>query len=393
MYSQSKPAVFTATVTVIAGFVATIAAVDAALLRVDACSPEICIGVSFAAVQTTFIAALTLASGMAKAVQRRRDQRGSAAGSSVRERLAAFVTGESEPVEWRNLYRAHPRLFEAAVLELLRVTQGGVRERVASAAEAAGLVDCWRQGASSRWSGRRSRALECLSCLRDADDADLFRTALRSPDRRIRMQALRCIVGLERAEDLELAFSAAVKEPLLTRALISRDLQKHSLLLSGHAIPQVLRHAPPGEVVSALELLIAWNRPIGVDGVTDLCRHADQEVRVAALRALAVVPPDKAVHDTLLHALSTGTPEDRRVAAAAAAAHNLTDAIPELLDNVRSQPFPAALAGAMALCRLGPEARDLLERDWARLEPQAAAAALEALDAFRTGRSVRAGQP
>lgn len=392
MHNDSRTAVFAAALGVIAGFVASIVAVDRVLLRWGAFAPEIRIGVSFTAVETAWIAALLAVSGVAKAVQQRREQSRTAAGSAVRERLAAFAAGDGRLDEILPLRPAHPALFESAVLELLRVTQGGMRDRVATVARDTGLAEDWRRQARSGGRDRRGRALERLSILHDPADAGVFRGALQSPDRATRMQALRSMVGLDSREEIELAFAAAMKEPLITRALVSRDLQKHSLLLSGRAIPELLREGGPDELVAALDLLVAWNRPIAIEGILDLCRHPEERVRIGALRALAILQPSEALRETVLRALSTGVSEERRAAAAVAAAHNLTDALPALLENVRRQPFAVALASATAICRLGPEARDGLERELALLGATAAAAALEALDAVRTGRSARVGQ-
>jgi hypothetical protein len=388
---SSRTLVFGATFLVIAAFVASVAAVNARLLARAAFSPALSIGFAFAIVQTVASAGLFACAGASKLIKLRREKRTAAAGPALREMLAAFCVGEGGADELRAPYRRNPAAFEASALEFLRVTQGAVRARVREALSGSGLGACWRKRAGSRWAERRRRALECLGLAADPADASIFTGALRSRSRAVRIQAFRCMIALGRPEDLEAAFAASLREPLILRALVAHDLREHCLLLSQRAIPKALRDGSAQEAATALEFVAAWNRALPIAGIAELCGHADRRVRIAAFRVLALAAVSEEGRTAVLHSLAVGDDEENQAAAAAAASLHLPEAELLLLGIMRGAGYSAALAAAAAICRLGPEARDRLESELAVLGERAAAAVLEALDAFRTGRSARAG--
>ena len=253
-----------------------------------------------------------------------------------------------------------------------------------AAARSARLRDELQQALALEAAGqdqlRHLRSLQSRS-RRDLENgvAD-FLAAIRGPASG-RIVAVARKLGIETADPadrLERLFATAAAGNLLTRAAITEELEPDAGQLAGVQIARALTSSDESRVRLALDMLRAWKRVLPVRNVEALLHHHSGAIRAAALRALPWVESIDAQR-TIRIGLRDREPQVRVAAAEAAARMQLTDAMPQLAENLAGNDREVALAAAFALAAL-PGGANVLERTLTSANRASASLALEALE-------------
>lgn len=349
--------------------------IEAASLRVAMAIPV---------VQFTAILLLLVASLMTKIVRARNLARAGRVDPEIREALAMHGAGEDRSEALAKLRRAHAERTGLCLIEALASVRGQGHERLARLAVELGYVRRWERQLRSRNRPRRRAAVTALGELIRVAGSKAIVKALSHPDEDVQLEAARVLVRDRRSEDLAQVFAFALEKPLLARVVLGGELAIHAFTLIGEAIPAALHSPETRRVLAALELLRSWDRFLPVPAVAGLCKHAEPEVRAAAVRQLRfALLPDEA-SPLALAALLDPDPRVRVAGAFTAGKLHAVEALPGLASRLEDEAAEVRIAAAFALGELGP-------RGWQTLENAAysgspgSAAALEALARARIG--------
>jgi cyclophilin family peptidyl-prolyl cis-trans isomerase/HEAT repeat protein len=180
-----------------------------------------------------------------------------------------------------------------------------------------------------------------------------------------------------------LAAGARSSDPL-SRAWAARGLGALRDKADAPLVLALLRDRDEGVIVNALRAAALLADPAAVAAAAGHLGHASTAVRAEALKALAALPPDRALRERILAELASPEPAVR-AAALAALARVDREEFALVLSGLDPDPDPAVRAAlAAALADLGDDASlAILE---AMLEDEAPRALAGVLEAIRTAR-------
>ncbi len=326
---------------------------------------------------------------MVRALVWRKQETGSAAVlPEIREALVDYASGSNDLARL-NAFAAKRRPDVArALLEFQGTLGGGALDRLCILALDLGLVREWLQEADSRDPVRRRRAFAQLAFVSAYEPCrrltgDLLAGALEDPDPEVALAAARALIYTGGPEEVQYAFEMAASRSLLIRILLAEDLRRHTAALCERGVPRILRDSDPRRVTAALEMMAAWERTVPLANLGPLLAHADQSVRVQALRLAPLASHSPENRAAITAALEDPDPEVSQAAAAAAGRMRLTEAVPVLTRLLREAPARVARAAAGALALMPPRGWHILEDLSGASNRTAAAAAAEALGRLR----------
>ena len=190
------------------------------------------------------------------------------------------------------------------------------------------------------------------------------------------------------SEAAEEVLAWVVQQPPAACGALAADLRRHALALRERAIPAILTSGEAEPIRVVLELLAAWEKALPLPEALPLLRHADPGIRLRAFRVLHYVSTPGEATGEVLRALAEESPEVQRVACVAAARLRLVAALPRLAGLLHSDDQGLIEAAARALTEMGPAGLEVLRQELAQAwRPEAAAAALEALEEVRTSQN------
>ncbi|HUB78315.1 MAG TPA: hypothetical protein VMB03_05935 [Bryobacteraceae bacterium] len=305
----------------------------------------------------------------------------------IRDALVDYLSGSNDQTRIREFARSHRSEFIDALLEFHGTVGGSARDRLCDLALELSLVQNWCQEAASKDRLIRRQAYTRLSfvcayepCRRVA--GDLLQEALKDADPEVRLPAARALVQSGRIDGLTRVFQLAVSQSLLIRILLAEDLRRHATELCEHAVPQVLMGDNPREVVAALQILVAWERALPMEGLHKLLESDNREIRLEALRLAKLVPLTPETRSALLRFLREGDEEENTLAALTAGRLRLQEALPALARCLRTGGSELAGIAASALSEMPPKGWQTLQQIAAG-EDSAAIIASAALDRAR----------
>jgi HEAT repeat protein len=306
----------------------------------------------------------------------------------IREALVEFLAGNNDLAVLRAFVRSHPDDLCDGVLSFSRTVGGGARDRLCELTLELGLVSDWMENTRSRDVAVRRAAFERLAfvsifepCRRMIGDRMI--EALRDADREVRLSAVAAVTRAGNMADVERVFEMALTEGLLARILFTEPLRPHVYLLSTTAVSAVLRSHDPARIAAALEILLACQRALPLEGMAPLMLGLDQRIRVAALKLaplVAVLPENQ---QALIECLSESNPEVLAAAASSIGKLQLTQALPHLARLLRTGANGPARAAAAAMAEMPPTGWKTLEELSTSSNASTAAAAGEALERAR----------
>jgi hypothetical protein len=305
----------------------------------------------------------------------------------IRNALADYLAGSNDETKIRGFARQYRVEFVDSLLEFRGTVGGSARDRLCDLALELALVHDWCQDAASKDQSVRRQAYTRLSfvcayepCRRVA--GELLQAALQDVDPEVRLSAARALVQSGNIEELSRVFRLAVSQSLLIRILLAEDLRRHATDLCRRAIPEVLMGDNPREVVAALQILVAWERALPLDGLHKLLDSDNREIRLEALRLAKLVALTPENRSLLLRFLREGDEEENTLAALTAGRLRLQEALPALARCLRTGTSELAGIAASALAEMPPKGWQTLQQIAAG-EDSAAIIAAAALDRGR----------
>ncbi|GII75338.1 fumarate reductase/succinate dehydrogenase flavoprotein-like FrdA [Sphaerisporangium rufum] len=237
-----------------------------------------------------------------------------------------------------------PKVRKAAIATLTETAPDGVGEALAGAlgdphgpvrrAAATGLRELVEVLPASRSLGDRLRdrvagddpavraaVLDVLRALR-LGDPEVFAGALADPDPGVRVEAVRGLVSLDDAAQVEIAAADAARE---VRVQAARGLGTIGKPQAAPALAQLAGDPDPLVRAAALEAAAPLGCPAPLAELAEaaLAGETSWEVRVGAARALAAAPPEQAV-PPLVAATADANLDVRKAAVLALSAHLAT---------------------------------------------------------------------
>ena len=305
--------------------------------------------------------------------------------AGIRDKLASHAVGTDRLGELECLHRKRGVALERLLVEMLPCVRGTARERLSRLAVELGLVARWQQQTLSQKPQVRKQALARLVLLSGGVADAILLAALVDSQESVRVEASRALLRAGGRRDVEEVFASVTAQTPEVRSTLAEDLRPHALMLCESAIPEILRSNHPERVKAALELLEGWGKALPLPDLLPLLGHPDPDLRARAFRVLPYVATVRSLEPELLRALRQ---EDERVKAAACLAASrlrIESAVPLLASCLRDPDADLALAAACALAEMGSSGLLILEDQLtAGWEPEAAAAALQAIDRVRS---------
>ena len=202
--------------------------------------------------------------------RRKRRPAASALRTTIQKALAVYVGGNTGLDGLQSLAAAHPEEFRNSIRDF----QGAVAGRCEAVGELAfrlGLVSRWCDTAQSGSPAERRNALSLIAAVATYAPVhrlagDLALRAIDDPDEQVRLAAARLL--LHSGDPLQIAslFERLLSDTPLVRILIGPELRVYAGELCKTVVPEALRGAQPGILVSALNLLTSWERGLPLAG-------------------------------------------------------------------------------------------------------------------------------
>ncbi len=335
---------------------------------------------------SSWIGLLVLVLFMSRILGGIRMRRNQSVEPAIRRMLAEHASGRDLSKQLRAAYDARPRVTEEIFIRFLSQIVGSSNVRLLQLAGNLGMVERLVKRYRSRRASVRRYAIGCLGLFDDGRARDVLLRALKDRDGRIRADASRALVRLAGQAEIESVFEFMVTQPLLGRALLADDLRPHALALCESCIPRALSSGEPRRILSALEVLCAWQVNLPLPSFPAVLEFKDPAVRSAAFRVLPYVSMPADAGALVVAGLRDSDAGVRVAAAMAAGRLRVDSAIPLLADIVRRETGNPALASAYALSQLGESGLGILEEMMTDGDPHVSAVALEALERARIGR-------
>jgi hypothetical protein len=309
---------------------------------------------------------------------------------TIRDRLslAKVETSEIEPLQ--DLQKRYPREFESCFVRFMPSVSGVGRDRLSRVAEHLGLVKKWEIQYRSGSLETRRQAVQHLAQLSTGTATQALLKALNDPDILIRIEAARGLIRGGGQSERERLFLFLTTQPLIVQSMLVVDLMPYAEELNTRAIPDALNSPDPQLVRVTLQILEAWGRGLTIENYHVLLGHTNAEVRAQAFRAFAFANGEGEVWKNKAQWVAAGLGDEddtvRAAAAVAAGRLNLSTLVPHLEEVLRDSHTNVSTSAAFALAQLEPEGPAALEKAVVEAPPDAAAAALEALEKLHMGR-------
>jgi hypothetical protein len=305
----------------------------------------------------------------------------------IREALVNYLAGSNDQTRIREFARDHHAEFVDSLLDFHGAVGGSARDRVCDLALELALVKEWCYAAASKDQLTRRQAYTRLSFVSAYEPCrrvtgDLLEQALEDDDPEVRLPAARALVQSGSKGDLGRVFRLAVSQNLLIRILLAEDLRRHATELCEQAIPEVLAGDNSKHTAAALQILVAWERALPLEGLHKLMESGSREIRLEALRLAKLVPLTPENRSALLRFLREGDEEENTLAALTAGRLRLQEALPSLARCLRTGTSELAGIAASALAEMPPKGWQTLQQI-ATGEDSAAIIAAAALDRGR----------
>ena len=315
---------------------------------------------------------------------RRRQQLSAVLQPKIREALVDFMAGSDNRPKIREFLKQSRHDVGDAMLAFQTTVGGGARDRLCELALEQALVHDWCEDGHSKDVVRRRIAFERLAfvssnepCRRVA--GGMVANALDDGDAEVRFSAAIAALQAGSAKDVERVFQLALTRDLQARILLAEELRRHAALLCKSAVPAMLASDNHEAVLATLEVLVAWERALGLNDLHSVLDHPNREIRVQALRLAMLVPLTSDTQGAILDALSDPDPEVALVACNCAGRLHIEAALPGLARCLRRGPSDLARAAASALADMPPRAWTTLKELASSENPVTADAAREAL--------------
>jgi HEAT repeat protein len=305
---------------------------------------------------------------------------------AIRRMLAAHAGGRDLSTQLRAAYDKQPSVTEEILTQVLSQIVGSSNVRLLQLARNLGMVDQLVKRYRSRRASVRRCAIGCLALFDDELARNVLLRALKDRDGRIRTDVSRSLIRLAGQAEIESVFEFMVTQPLLIRALLADSLRPHALALCESCLPRALSSGEPRRILSALEVLRAWQVILPLPSFPAVLRSEDPAVRSAAFRVLSYVAMPADAGALVVGGLRDSDASVRVAAAIAAGRLRVYSAIPLLADIVHRETGNPALASVYALSELGESGLAILEEMMTDGDPDVSAVALEALERARIGR-------
>jgi len=195
----------------------------------------------------------------------------------------------------------------------------------------------------------------------------------------VRMCAAKALARFGAPAEVELVFRMAIRGDLMTRVLVSSPLRSHALELSRSAVVEALHSDNAAQIVATLEMVVAWERALPLDGLAEMMRHRAPAIRIQALRAAPLAPASRENELAVMQLLADPDAEVAMAAASAAGCLRILAALPLLAQCCRSGNAALARTAAAAMTALPPQGWKTLEELATGEDVAAGAAAAEAL--------------
>jgi hypothetical protein len=287
--------------------------------------------------------------------------------------LVEFVAGAADDSRFREAMVTHAKDVEECILLFQGAVGGSARDRLCRLTLDLGLVHQWCERSRSRDVAVRRAAVSRLGyacvyepCRRLA--GDVLVSALEDADEEVRLSACRGLALFGGTQELRRLFTLSLGPNRMLRTVLAEDLRPHAMTLAGKTLHEVLREGDATRVAAALEILVAWERAIPMENLSEVMGHHDAAVRLLAFRLAAFIPADK---------------EIRALAIIAMGRQKMKDGLPELAACLRREDLELARHAAAALAAMPPEGWQTLEELSESTSETTARAAGEALERMR----------
>jgi hypothetical protein len=332
------------------------------------------------------LAAVRIAARRRQSREARRAAEAAAVVPLVQDAIAAYLGGKPNLTQLRQFSASHPNAVQETIFRFQARLGGGDRERLGALAIDLGFLQSWCEAAESRDAGLRRTGFTRLAALSSCESVrrltgDLPERALKDPDAKVRLDAMRALLESDQRRDAELAFEAVLAVPPAERLKLAPAIRRHAMELCEKSIPKALRRSPESDLLVLLQILNSWECALTLDDLGALAEHPSAAIRRETMRLLAMVPPTPQNRSALVTGLASKEPEVSLAAVHALGRLRLRSAIPQLTACLRRGWEPLAKAAAAVLACLGPEGRLALEGQLPNPDPIASGAAREALEA------------
>jgi HEAT repeat protein len=316
-------------------------------------------------------------------IQERRWQR---VAPAIRTEIAAYLARSGEIVELARLNRRHPSEVASCLDEFLASLAGEGRESVERLVLALGLLERWRRNAHARNPRTRRQAILRLTSMRPELVNDILIAALEDSDEDVRLAASRVLSRSADPGTLRQVVRAAAGQSLMHRALLVEELRPQTHRLDEATLGELLVGSDAAEVTAILEMVQAWGRMMSLPSVIALLSDPRAAVRAAALRTAPYVAEGVGASREILSALEARVPEVQLAAVETVGRMRMSSAVASLAKLLESPDAPLRIASAHALAHLAAPGLERLEAATMQAHPDAAAAALEAIEVLKLGR-------
>ena len=333
---------------------------------------------------TLVILALFIAAIVRGWYWRRRSLRSARLQPIIQTALVNYAAGSDEMSRLRELTKESRDDVAKGVLLLQAAISGAARDRLCGLTIDLTLVHAWREQTRSRETAKRREAFSALALLCASEPVrrvcgEFIESALDDGDREVRLYCAQSLAEFGTPEEKERVFEMALGENLLGRSLLARPLRSHSLELCKTHLPRALRSGNRERILATLELIVAWERAIPLNGLYHLIDSGERDIRIQALRTSPLVLTDREDENAILRALSDPDTEVAMAAAAAAGRRRIEAALPSLARCLRGGNTALARTAAGALLALPPKGIYTLQELSSSSDEITANAALEAL--------------
>jgi HEAT repeat protein len=302
----------------------------------------------------------------------------------IRSALVDYLSGNDDLAPLRRFLTISRSDVTSAMLAFQDAVAGSARDRLCALALRLELLDEWRRAIRSRDVTERRAAYAGIAfacayepCRHAA--GDILVDALEDPDPEVRVCAAKALARFGAPAEVELVFRMAIRGDLMTRILVSGPLRSHALELSRSAVMEALHSDNAAQIVATLEMVVAWERALPLDGLAEMMRHRAPAIRIQALRAAPLAPASRENELAVMQLLADPDAEVAMAAASAAGRLRILAALPLLAQCCRSGNAALARTAAAAMTALPPQGWKTLEELATGEDVAAGAAAAEAL--------------
>ena len=341
---------------------------------------------AFGMAQFWGIGLLLLYALVRKVIGQLRERRWQRVAPQIRTQIAAYLARSGEIAELARLNRRYPAEVASCMDEFLASVAGEGREAIERLVLALGLLERWRRNAVARNPRTRRQAIVRLTSMRPELVNDILIGALDDADEDVRLAASRVLSRSVDPATLRQVVRAAAGRSLMQRALLVEELRPQTHRLDEAMLGELLVGSDAAEVTAILEMVQAWGRMLSLPSAIALLSDPRAAVRAAALRTAPYVAESIGATRDILSALDARVLEVQLAAIEAVGRMRMSGAATALANLLESSEPALRIASAHALAHLAAPGLERLEAATVRGHPEAAAAALEAIEVLKLGR-------